>query len=144
MRPVKRAGTKSIWRMKTMENEKKYTQEEIMAIVDGEIRKAGLTPARELNPDEMEKVSGGHGARIFKSHKEIDEVMDIICNVWDTYGRDVAAITAYELKVTTSSGDGGNELTALDRYRHPNGFRKWLHDELDGKHDKLSMQYGCD
>ena len=47
-----------------MENEKKYTQEEIMAIVDGEIRKAGLTPARELNPDEMEKVSGGHGARI--------------------------------------------------------------------------------
>ena len=129
-----------------MENEKKYTQEEIMAIVDGEIRKAGLTPASELNPDEMEKVSGGHGAsvRIFKSHKEIDEVMDIICNVWDTYGRDVAAITAYELKVTTSGGDGGNMLTALDRYRHPDGFRKWLHDELDGKHDKLSMQYGRD
>ena len=127
-----------------MENEKKYTQEEIMAIVDGEIRKAGLKPGRELNPDEMEKVSGGHGARIFKSHKEIDEVMDIICHVWDTYGRDVASITAYELKVVTSSGDGGNELTALDRYRHPEGFRKWLHQELDGKHDELSMQYGRD
>lgn len=127
-----------------MENEKKYTQEEIMAIVDGEIRKAGLTPASELNPDEMEKVSGGHGAsvRIFKSHKEIDEVMDVICRVWDTYGRDVAAITAYELRVTTSSGDGGNELTALDRYTHPNGLRKWLHQELNGEHDKLSRQFG--
>ena len=126
-----------------MENEKKYTQEEIMAIVDGEIRKAGLTPARELNPDEMEKVSGGQGAsvRIFKSHKEIDEVMDIICNVWDTYGRDVAAITAYELKVTTSSGDGGNELTALDRYTHPNGLRKWLHQELNGEHDSWILKY---
>ena len=126
--------------MKIMGNEKKYTQEEIRAIVDEEIRKAGLNPERELNLNEMENVSGG--ARIFKTHKEIDEVMDIICRVWDTYGRDVAAITAYELRVTTSSGDGGNELTALDRYTHPNGLRKWLHQELNGEHDKLSRQFG--
>ena len=125
-----------------MGNEKKYTQEEIRAIVEEEIRKAGLNPERELSLNEMEQASGGHGARIFKSHKEIDEVMDVISRVWDVYGRDVAAITAYELKVTTSSGDGGNEKTALDRYRHPDGLRKWLHQELDGKHDKLSLQYG--
>lgn len=125
-----------------MGNEKKYTQEEIRAIVDEEIRKAGLNPERELNLNEMENVSGG--ARIFKTHKEIDEVMDIICRVWDTYGRDVAAITACELKVTTSHGDGGNMLTALDRFTHPEGMRKWLHQALDGKHDKLSMQYGFD
>ena len=142
MYPVKRAGMKNNGRMKIMDTEKKYTEEEIKAIANEEIRKAGLKPGRELNPDEMEKVSGGHGARIFKSHKEIDEVMDIICNVWDTYGRDVAAITAYELKVTTSSGDGGNMLTALDRYDHPEGLRKWLHQKLDGKHDALSLQYG--
>ena len=123
-----------------MGNEKKYTQEEIRAIVDEEIRKAGLNPERELNLNEMENVSGG--ARIFKTHKEIDEVMDVICRVWDTYSRDVAAITAYELRVTTSSGDGGNELTALDRYTHPNGLRKWLHQELNGEHDKLSRQFG--
>ena len=55
---------------------------------------------------------------------------------------DVAAITACGLKVTTNHGDSGNMLTALDRYEHPNGLRKWLHQELDGKHDKLSLQYG--
>jgi hypothetical protein len=108
--------------------------------VNKEIRKAGLNPERELSLNEMEQASGG--ARIFKSHEEIDEVMDVISRVWDTYGRDVAAITACELNVTTSHGDGGNMLTALDRYSHPDGLRKWLHQELNGEHDKLSRQFG--
>lgn len=141
MCPVKRAGTKSIGRMKTMENEKKYTQEEMMAIVDGEIRKAGLKPGRELDPDEMEKVSGGYDTRAFKTHEEIDQVMDIICSAWDKYGRDVAVLIAFELKVTSSSGKYGNESTALDDYTHPEGLRTFLHKELNGELDEWYLRY---
>ena len=54
-----------------MDSEKKYTPEEINAIVDEELRKAGLNPGRELSADEMEQVSGG--AYIIPStHEEID------------------------------------------------------------------------
>ena len=42
-----------------MDTEKKYTEEEIKAIVDEAVRKAGLKADDELNPDELENVSGG-------------------------------------------------------------------------------------
>ena len=66
MGPVKRAGTKDIRRMKAME--KKYTREEIRAIADEEIHKAGLKSMKELNVDELENVSGGKDAH-FKTHE---------------------------------------------------------------------------
>ena len=120
-----------------MSNEKKYTQEEIKAIVDEALRKAGLTPSREISADEMEQISGGHYTRVFKSHEEIDQVMDIISNVWDNYGRDVAVIAAFELKVTSSD----SRTTALDKFTHPDGLRIWLHQELNGEHDSLIQHY---
>ena len=39
--------------------EKKYTEEEIKAIIEEELRKAGLKADEELKVDELEKVSGG-------------------------------------------------------------------------------------
>ena len=59
MRPVKRAGTKNNGRMKITDTEKKYTEEEIKAIANEEIRKSGLKANKELTLDEMANVSGG-------------------------------------------------------------------------------------
>ena len=126
--------------MKTMSNEKKYTREEIKAIVNEELRKAGLTPSREISADEMEQVSGGYDTRVFKSHEEIDQVMDIISSVWDKYGRDVAVIAAFDMKVTSRCGSGRTNTT-LDRFTHPEGLRIWLHQELNGEHDSLIQHY---
>jgi hypothetical protein len=120
-----------------MSNEKKYTREEIRAIIDEELRKANLNPDRELSADEMEQVSGGHYTRVFKSHEEIDQVMDIISSVWDKYGRDVAVIAAFDMKVTSSD----SRTTVLDRFTHPEGLRIWLHQELNGEHDSLIQHY---
>ena len=54
-------------------SEKKYTQEEIRAIVDEAFNKAKLNARRELNLDEVQTVSGGNqyfdadGNRILKT-----------------------------------------------------------------------------
>ena len=72
-----------------MSNEKKYTQEEIKAIVEEELRKANLAMGTELNMDEMETVAGGNGYTghdapggnsyvVPKTHEEIDAKWDII------------------------------------------------------------------
>ena len=42
-----------------MDTEKKYTEEEIKAIANEEIRKSGLKANKELTLDEMANVSGG-------------------------------------------------------------------------------------
>ena len=59
MRPVKRAGTKNNGRTKITDTEQKYTEEEIKAIANEEIRKSGLKANKELTLDEMANVSGG-------------------------------------------------------------------------------------
>jgi hypothetical protein len=91
MCPVKQDGTKNNGRMKIMDTEKKYTEEEIKAIANEEIRKSGLKANKELNLDEMEKVSGGdfiipEGT----THADIDAKWDVIQATLDFYGSDVA------------------------------------------------------
>ena len=67
-----------------MDTEKKYTEEEIKAIANEEIRKAGLKANRELNLDEMENVAGG---RNLKDGTPItDEVIDFYANVFKGSG----------------------------------------------------------
>ena len=112
-----------------MSNEKKYTQEEMKAIVDEVLRKANLNPDRELRADEMENVSGGGYCTyvVPKTHEEIDKLWDVVEAVKQKYGQDIAFITAQELKVYAGVSaynfvDFGTEV-----------YRRRMHDDLDGK-----------
>ena len=89
-----------------MDTEKKYTEEEIKAIANEEIRKAGLKANKELNLDEMEKVSGG------RTHEEIDQNCDILKGILAQYGPDVAVFTAQKMGLISGDGDhpGWNAL----------------------------------
>ena len=120
-----------------MSNEKKYTQEEIKAIVEEELRKANLAMGTELNMDEMETVAGGNGYTghdapggnsyvVPKTHEEIDAKWDIIDYTLKNYGPDAAYIMTQKLQVLA----GGESL--LIEYS-TNIFRKRMHDDLDGK-----------
>ena len=124
--------------MKTMDNEKKYTEEEMKAIANEEIRKAGLKANKELNLDEMEKVSGG--VRGYHTHEEIDAAWDVVEDVWKQYGRDVAALSAVRLGLISNPGGGGSEGTFGKHTLQ--SARQWMHNELDGKHDSMKTQYG--
>ena len=53
-------------------SEKKYTQEEIRAIVDEAMRKANMTSRRELSASELEKVNAGTMI-IPDTYEEIDQ-----------------------------------------------------------------------
>ena len=79
--------------------EKKYTQEEITAIADEAIRKANLKSGRELDLDEMEKVSGGAAL----THQEIDEKCDAVQLIMDEYGLDVGQLMAEKLGIAMTS-----------------------------------------
>ena len=110
-----------------MSNEKKYTREEIRAIVDETIRKAGLTPKNELSMDEMENVSGGYGKYdVQESHEDIDKIWDAIEAIKKAYGQDVAYLSAVELDAYVGSKfmDYGTDY-----------YRQRMHDRLDGKLD---------
>ena len=114
-----------------MSNEKKYTPEEIKAIVEEELRKANLHPGNELSADALEGVSGGgvipkETYRVPKTHEEIDAKWDIVQSVLDKYGVDVAYITAMQLQVIAGSS---NLLTIYG----PQKLRKRMHNSLDGK-----------
>ncbi len=114
-----------------MGNEKKYTPEEIKAIVEEELRKVNLHPGKELSMDTMEGVSGGgvipkETYIVPKTHEEIDEKWDIVQSVMDTYGVDVAYITAQQLQVIAGSAN------LLELYG-PETLRKRMHNSLDGK-----------
>ena len=121
-----------------MSNEKKYTQEEIKAIVDEELRKANLTTAKELSMDEMEEASGGSDAPggnayvIPKTHAEIDVKWDVVQATLEKYGVDIASMMARQLQVL-SGRDG-----LLIEYG-TNVFRKRMHDALDGKLSKTDL-----
>lgn len=114
-----------------MSNEKKYTPEEIKAIVEEELRKANLHPGGELSMDALEGVSGGgvipkQTYFVPKTHEEIDAKWDIVQSVLDKYGVDVAYITAMQLQVIAGSS---NLLTLYG----PQTLRKRMHNSLDGK-----------
>ena len=114
-----------------MSNEKKYTPEEIKAIVEEELRKANLHPGNELSVDALEGVSGGgvipkETYRVPKTHEEIDAKWDIVQSVLDKYGVDVAYITAMQLQIIAGSS---NLLTLYG----PQKLRKRMHNSLDGK-----------
>jgi hypothetical protein len=116
-----------------MSNEKKYTQEEIKAIVEEELRKANLAAGRELNMDEMANVSGGSVTDgityvLPKTHEEIDMKWDVIQAIVEEYGKDVAYIAACDLQVLA----GGRSL--FDEYG-TGVLRQRMHDNLDGKVD---------
>ena len=116
-----------------MSIEKKYTQEEIRAIVDEELRK--LKTNCELSPDEMEKVSGGNQyydanrQRILSTGEpyNIENAMKyekVARQMHDTYGNwDVAEVFIEEVGFTISNGEFRNHGTAnwLNRVRGTNG-----------------------
>ena len=110
-----------------MSNEKKYTREEIRAIIDEELRKAGLTPENELSMDEMENASGGYGKYdVQESHEDIDKIWDAIEAIKKAYGQDVAYLSAVELDAYV-----GSKFTNYGT----DYYRQRMHDDLDGKLD---------
>ena len=113
-----------------MSNEKKYTREEIRAIVNEELRKAGLTPSREISADEMENVSGGYGKYdVPKSHEDIDRIWDAIEAIKKAHGMDIAFLSAKELNAYA----GENPYRFMDY--GTDYYRQRMHDDLDGKLD---------
>ena len=113
-----------------MSNEKKYTREEIRAIVDETIRKAGLTPKNELSMDEMENVSGGYGKYdVPKSHEDIDRIWDAIEAIKKAHGQDIAYMSAVELDAYVGPSASKFMEYGTDYYRQR------MHDRLDGKLD---------
>ena len=114
-----------------MSNEKKYTQEEIKAIVEEELRKANLAAGRELNMDEMEKVSGG-GYNTYvvpETHEDIDKIWDAIEAIKKAHGMDIAFLSAKELNAYAGESPYRFMDYGTDYYRHR------MHDRLDGKLD---------
>ena len=113
-----------------MSNEKKYTREEIRAIVNEELRKAGLTPENELSLDEMENASGGYGKYdVPKSHEDIDRIWDAIEAIKKAHGMDIAFLSAKELNAYAGESPYRFMDYGTDYYRHR------MHDRLDGKLD---------
>ena len=114
-----------------MSNEKKYTQEEIKAIIDEELRKAGLTPCREISADEMENVSGGGYCTyvVPKTHEDIDKIWDAIEAIKKAHGQDIAYMSAVELDAYA-----GPSASKFMEYS-TNVYRQRMHDKLDGKLD---------
>ena len=112
-----------------MNNEKKYTREEIQAIVNEEIRKANLNPARELRTDELETVSGGK--RHFTTHEEIDRMWDTVGEVLKTYGRDAALVTAQELNLLPGINGSGDFNPLIDGQTGIERCRRYDHDALN-------------
>jgi hypothetical protein len=131
---LKQVGTKIIRRMKTMENEKKYTPEEIRAIVDEELRKANLNPNKELNPDEMDNVSGGKSVTP-STHGEIDAKWDVIEQALKTYGADIALLTAQELDCMSGADGAWKGQNPFSGYPNLDRFRNRMHRILDGDDD---------
>ena len=120
-----------------MDNEKKYTEEEIKAIVTEEIRKANLKQDDKLSPDELESVSGG--VYIPPTHEEIDKTWDLIEDMAKNFGMDVASIAAADMKLISKEGAGSVKGTFQQHSLQE--CRRWMHDRLDGKQDKLTKYY---
>ena len=114
-----------------MSNDKKYTQEEIRAIIDEELRKANMSMGKELNMDEMEKVSGG-GYNTYvvpETHEDIDKIWDAIEAIKKAHGMDIAFLSAKELNAYA----GENPYRFMDY--GTDYYRQRMHDDLDGKLD---------
>ena len=107
-------------------SEKKYTEEEMKAIVAEEIRKMNLGMNRELSADELESVSGGVYI-VPKTHEEIDRLWDSVEEVRKTCGQDVAWYCATELNLTSTTSASKFAEYGTGHYR------KEMHDILDGK-----------
>ena len=113
-----------------MSNEKKYTQEEIKAIVNEELHKAGLTTENELSMDEMENASGGYGKYdVQESHEDIDKIWDAIEAIKKAHGMDIAFLSAKELNAYAGESPYRFMDYGTDYYRQR------MHDDLDGKLD---------
>ncbi|MBO6302915.1 MAG: hypothetical protein J6N15_10805 [Ruminiclostridium sp.] len=113
-----------------MSNEKKYTDEEIKAIADEELRKAGFESKRKLSPDELENVAGGARADIPQTHEDIDKAWDLVESAWKAYGEDVAEQLAKNmnlLRYPIREGERVFGKITLDQRRNA------MHDVLDGK-----------
>ena len=118
-------------RLQTMSNEKKYTQEEIKAIVNEELRKAGLTSGQEISLDEMENVSGGGYCTyvVPETHEDIDKIWDAIEAIKKAHGMDIAFLSAKELNAYAGESPYRFMDYGTDYYRQR------MHDRLDGKLD---------
>ena len=99
-----------------MSMEKKYTQEEIKAIVDEEIRKQAAN--RELSPDDLENVSGG----ISKEQFEADAA--VARHLHQKYGYDFARTyleqQGWEVKTqdypNPEGGESAKDVRVIDAY----------------------------
>ena len=115
-----------------MSNEKKYTREEIKAIIDEELSKANMSMGKELSMDEMENVSGGGGYCTYvvpETHEDIDKIWDAIEAIKQAHGMDVAFLSAKELNAYAGESPYRFMDYGTDYYRHR------MHDRLDGKLD---------
>ena len=112
-----------------MENEKKYTREEINAIVNEELRRAGLKAVRELNADEMDHVAGG--VVIPSTHEEIDMKWDLVESVVKKHGPGTAAIFAKSMGLIKSE----SHLTDFS----VSELREYMHRTINGEKLTLCM-----
>ena len=111
-----------------MSTEKKYTQDEIKAIVDEEIAK--LKGTKELSPNEMEQVAGGD-VYYAQTHEEIDEYWDLVQKTKDKFGTDVAEQLAYSLRLINMDSCGTIKGD-LVHFSIPE-LRNAMHRMLDGE-----------
>lgn len=121
---------KIIRRMNTMSNEKKNTQEDAQAIVEEILRKANLQSAKELNSDEMGKISGGEDLTAApKTHEEVDQLWDLIDLAYEVGGKDAAYIMAQKFELVPGANGSGHIFST----RTPRELRAHWHRRLDGK-----------
>ncbi len=85
-----------------MNNEKKYTQEEIKAMVNEELAK--LKGTKELNLNDMEHAAGGW---VPKTHEDIDTFWNMIQNLKDNVGGDAAGLAALQFGLINEDGSKG-------------------------------------
>ena len=86
---------------------------------------------RELSDEQLEAVSGGIVRYYPPTHEEVDAVWDIIQSVYNTYGKDVAVITAFDMGlIPLMSDQNGNYF---DGRRSIPECRSLMHDYLDGR-----------
>ena len=111
-----------------MSNEKKYTREEIKAIVDEEI--ARLKGTKELSPNEMGQAAGGD-VYYAQTHEEIDEYWDLIQRTKDKFGTDAAEQIAFSLHLINMDSCGTIKGD-LVHFTIPE-LRNAMHRMLDGE-----------
>ena len=92
---------------------------------------------RELSDEQLDAVSGGNVRYYPPTHEEVDQIWDIIQSIYDTYGKDVAVIAAFDMGLIPMEGDQNGNY--FDGRRSIPECRSLMHDYLDGRDVSMSF-----